>query len=147
MQCELFFYWNSNHTTRRPTEPIPEPGSSDSPIQLSTECSIKYTTTANCLDQLKFRQPFNTILHILYLGFDRCRCTPRVCIYFLICSSYDNLSLKIASPNRTHELGHRLGQSMTCMQVHWRMGEEERAGLGRVGKVLEEDHRYIQNTR
>ena len=65
--------------------------------------------------------------------------TPRVCIYFLICSSYDNRSLKIASPNRTHELGHRLGQSMTCMQVHWRMGEEERAGLGRVGKVLEED--------
>ena len=36
-------------------------------------------------------------------------------------------------------IGHRLGQSMTWMQVHWRMGGEERAGLERVGKVLEED--------
>ena len=75
-------------------------------------------------------------------GFGRgeCRCTPRVCIYFLICSPYDNLSLKIASPNRTTELGHRLGQSMTCMQVPWRMGGEERAGLEEVGgKHGEED--------
>ena len=62
------------------------------------------------------------------------------CIYFLICSPYDNLSLKIASPNRTSELGHRLGQSMTCMQVPWRMGGEERAGLEEVGgKHGEED--------
>ena len=82
---------------------------------------------------------FNLVDKLLMNASPIARCTPRVCIYFLLCSSYDNLSLKIASPNRTHELGHRLGQSMTCMQVHWRMGEEERAGLGRVGKGLEED--------
>lgn len=61
-------------------------------------------------------------------GFGRgeCGCTPKECIYFLICSPYDNLknSLKMSSPNRTHELGHRFGESMTCMLVHWRMGGE-----------------------
>ena len=48
MQYELIFYWRSNHTPARHPQPIPEPSSSDSPTQLSTELNpIHHTVHMN----------------------------------------------------------------------------------------------------
>ena len=72
-----------------------------------------------------------------------CRGTPRVWIYFFICSPCDYLgkSLQRFSPNSATELGHRASQSVTGKLVLWRMERAEGAGQGGDGERLQRSSR------